>query len=418
MATLEKKVAIVESSRTPFVKAGTSLKEYSMQDLGKHVLKSVVEKSKIDPNQIDEFVFGSVLLDPRTPNWAREILFAAGLPKDIYAQSVSNNCISGLVAITNIAERIELGAIGVGIAGGSDSLSNPTLVFSEKASRVFLDLFGARTLMERLSFIAKMRLNFFAPQPPGVTEPSTGLTMGQHMELTAQEMNIQRLIQDEIAFASHQNAQAAFEKGILAEEISPLGKVEKDGLIRASTSMEKLATLRSVFDRTEKGTISAGNSSPLTDGASAVMLMSETAAKKNNLEPLAYVKHYEYSALDPNKGLLMAPAIAVPKLLHRLGYTFEDFDLIEVHEAFGAQVAANIQAWEEGWGEQKPIGKLDRTKLNVNGSSIAVGHPFAATGGRIVGSLAREMNRRFAKRGLISICAAGGMACAMILERE
>lgn len=418
MTTLGRKVAVVESVRTPFLKAGTALKNYSMQELGSHVVAAVLERSGIKPSEVDELVFGSVLIDPRTPNWAREILFAAGLPKTVYADAVSNNCISGLVAISSIAERIALGRCDVGIGGGTDSLSNPTLVFGEKSSRVFLNMFRARGFGEKLSLISQLRPNSFFPNPPGVTEPSTGLTMGQHMELTAQEMGIKRELQDTIAYNSHQNAHRARTQGYLKEEIEPLAGVEEDGLIRANTSMEKLASLKPVFDRTGKGTISAGNASPLTDGASAVMLMSESAAKRNNLETLAYIKHYEYTAIDPNDGLLMAPAVAVPRLLTRLGYTFEDFDLIEVHEAFGAQVAANIEAWENGWHGNPAVGPFDMSKLNVNGSSISIGHPFAATGGRIVGSLAREMQRRFAKRGLISICAAGAMAGAMILERE
>ena len=412
-----KKVAIVSGVRTPFVKAGTVFADKTMQQLGEHALKSLIEKTKVDVNKIDEFVFSTVLLDPRTPNWAREILFAAGLPKSIYAQSVSNNCISGLVAVTNVAERISLDKINVGIAGGSESMSNPTLVFDKKGTDVFLALSRARDLKAKLSEIIKFRPGHFLPKSPSVTEPSTGLTMGQHMEITAKELNISREVQDELALASHVNAAKAQSDGLFKDEISPLNGVDKDLLVRADTSKEKLAKLRPVFDRSSTGTISAGNASALTDGASVVMLMSEDAAKTNNLEPLAYVKDYEYSAISPDDGLLMAPAVAVTKLLKRNNLTFEDFDLIEVHEAFGAQVAANIKAWEEGWNGNDKIGPLNRDKLNVNGGSIALGHPFAATGGRIVTSLANELKRRNAKRGLISICAAGAMAGAMILER-
>ncbi len=412
-----KKVAIVSGVRTPFVKAGTVFADKTMQQLGEHALRGLVEKTKVDVNKIDEFVFSTVLLDPRTPNWAREILFAAGLPKTIYAQSVSNNCISGLVAITNIAERITLDKINVGIAGGSESMSNPTLLFSKKASDVFLGLSRARDLKAKLSQIAKFRPGHFMPSFPGVTEPSTGLTMGQHMEVTAKEMKIERQEQDEIALASHVNATKAQSEGFFKDEIAPLSGVEKDLLVRASTSEEKLAKLKPVFDRSSTGTITAGNASALTDGASVVMLMSEDSAKENNLEPIAFIKDYEYSAISPNDGLLMAPAVAVTNLLKRNNLTFEDFDLIEVHEAFGAQVAANIKAWEQGWNGNEKIGPLDRSKLNVNGGSIALGHPFSATGGRIVTSLANELKRRNAKRGLISICAAGAMAGAMIIER-
>lgn len=410
------KVAIVGGVRTPFVKAASTFKDYYLQDLGALVLRGVVERYGLKSNEIDEFVFGTVLLDPRTPNWAREILYAAGLSKNIYAHSVSNNCISGLVAMGCVAERIALGKIKLGIAGGVEAMSNPPIMFGLKASRKFLNLSRARTLGEKLSLISKLRFKDFAPVPPGVTEPSTGLTMGQHMEITAKEWGIDRKIQDEIAFNSHANAAKAIEQGIFKEFIVPVNGVDKDTLVRADTSLDKLEKLKPVFDRSERGTLTAGNSSPLTDGASAVLLMSEKRAKELGHKILAYVADYEYSAIDSNDGLLMAPAVAVPRLLKRMRLKLEDFDLFEVHEAFAAQVEANIRAWEQGWKEPS-IGKLDRSKLNVLGGSIAIGHPFAATGGRIAMHLARELERRNLRRGLISICAAGAMACAMVVER-
>ncbi len=410
------RVAIIGGARTPFVKAGTVFRDYSMQQLGSHVLKSLVARYNLKPDQIDEFVFSTVLLDPRTPNWSREILYGAGLAKTVYAQSVSNNCISGLVAITDITERIALGKTGSGIAGGTESMSNPPLMFSPRASKKFLDLMRARSLGEKLKLAARFRPGDFAPKPPGVTEPSTGLTMGEHMEITAKEWGISREAQDQIAYLSHKNAHAATEDGRLTEFIAPLADVKRDLLVRADTSREKLAKLPAVFDRSPKGTLSAGNSSALTDGASAVLLMSEVRAKHDGFEPLAFIRDYEYSAISADDGLLMAPAIAVPKMLKRLNMTFADFDLIEIHEAFGAQVEANILAWEKGW-KLPAVGPLDRAKLNTLGGSIAIGHPFAATGGRIVATLARELQRKNLKRGLISICAAGAMAGAMILER-
>ena len=400
-----------------FVKAGTVFRNHSMQDLGAHVLKSLVSRYELDAERIDEFIFSTVLLDPRTPNWAREILFSAGLPKTVYAHSVSNNCISGLVAVTAAAERIALGRTSCAIAGGTESMSNPALLFSESASKIFLSLFRARSMGQRLALLAKFRPSHFKPNPPAPTEPSTGLTMGQHMEITAKRLGITREEQDEIAYKSHLNAHRATEEGHLASGIEPLAGVDKDTIVRADTSLEKLAKLKPVFDRSDNGTLTAGNSSPLTDGASAVLLMSEQRAKDEGREPLAFISGYQYSAIDPEDGLLMAPGVAVPKLLSKFNYGFDDFDLIEVHEAFGAQVAANIKAWEEGW-QQDAVGQLDRDKLNTLGGSIAIGHPFAATGGRIIGTLAQELQRRFLKRGLISICAAGAMAGAMILERD
>lgn len=417
MALYANRVAIVGGVRTPFVKAGTAFSKLRMQELGIHVVRELVQRSKIDAKRLDQVVFSTVLLDPRTPNWAREIVFGAGLPKSVYAYSVSNNCISGLVAITSAANEIGLGKINSAIAGGSESMSNPSLVFSYKASDIFLSLFRAPSAGARLGTIAKFRPKHFAPQPPSVTEPSTGLTMGEHMEITAKALGITRESQDEIAYLSHSNAGKATKDGRLQEEIAPLSGVERDLIIRGDTTREKLASLKPVFDRKSgKGTLTAGNSSPLTDGASAVLVMSEARAKEEGREPLAFITDYEYSAIDPNDGLLMAPGVAVPRMLKRNGLKLEDFDLIEIHEAFGAQVAANIKAWEEGlMGER--CGKVDRAKLNVLGGSIAIGHPFAATGGRIVTSLARELHKRKLRRGLISICAAGAMAGAIILER-
>ena len=410
------RTAVVSGVRTPFVKAGTVFSGLSMQELGAAALKALVARSGIDPATVDEVVMGTVLLDPRTPNWAREMVFKAGFPRTVYADSISNNCISGLVAISRVSDRISRGEITCGVAGGSESMSRPALLFGKNATEVFLSLARAKTVGEKFKLLAKLRPKDLMPQFPSVTEPSTGLTMGQHMELTAQQFGIRREDQDQLALASHQNAAKATADGRLTAEIDPLLGVTKDLLVRSDTTLEKLAKLKPVFDRSEKGTLTAGNSSALTDGASAVLLMSESRAQRENREVLAYVTQYEYAAIDPNDGLLMAPAIAVPRLLRGLGLTFDDFDLIEIHEAFAAQVLANIKAWEDGW-KEPAIGKVDRSKVNTMGGSIALGHPFAATGGRIVTTLANEMKRKGLKRGLISICAAGAMGGAMILER-
>lgn len=415
---MAQRVAVIGGARTPFVKAAGVFSRYTLQALGTHVLKAAVERTGIDPGTIDEFVFGTVILDPRTPNWAREILFAAGLPKTVYAESVSNNCISGMVALTTVAERIQLGRTRLGVAGGTESMSNPPLLFSADAAKAFLHLSRQKTAMEKLAALAAFRPKHFVPSPPGVTEPSTGLTMGQHTEITAQKLGITRQSQDEIAFRSHSNAARATQEGIFSEFIAPLGDVSKDMLIRADTSREKLATLPPVFDRKSgKGTLTAGNSSPLTDGASAVVLMSEEHAVKTGKKPLAFIRDYEYSAISPDDGLLMAPGLAVPRLLRRNNLTFQDFDFIEIHEAFGAQVEANIKAWEEGW-KEPAIGVLPRERLNVNGGSIAIGHPFAATAGRMLLHISRELERQGKTRALLSICAAGAMAGAMIVERS
>lgn len=413
-----KRPVVVSGVRTPFVKAGSAFKDYTFQALGAHVLKALVKRTALDPNEIDEFVFSTVLLDPRTPNWAREIIFQAGLPKTIFAHSVSNNCISGLEAVTAVAERISLGITNCGIAGGSESMSNPTLLYHPRGSKLFLELARARSVADRIPLLLKLLAPaHFLPKAPSVTEPSTGLTMGEHMEITAKEFGITRQAQDEIALNSHLNAWAATADGRLTAEIEALEGVDRDLIIRKETSLEKLSKLKPAFDRSGKGTLTAGNSSALTDGASAVLLMSEARAQEQGRKALAYISDYEYSAISPDDGLLMAPAVAVPRLLKRNGLTLNDFDLIEVHEAFGAQVLANIKAWEEGW-KEPAVGKLDRAKLNTLGGSVAIGHPFAATGGRMVTTLANEMQRKSLKRGLISVCAAGAMACALILERD
>lgn len=414
----QQRVAIVDGARTPFVKAGSALAKYSFQELGAHTLKALVERNGIKAGEVEEVHYSTVLLDPQTPNWAREIVFAAGFPPSVYAHSVSNNCISGIVAIAGLGERIAAGRVGIGIAGGSESMSNTTLRLSKKTNKMFMALAGARTMGDRLKIAVKLFGNpkNLLPLTPSVAEPSTGLTMGQHMEITAKELGIARDRQDEIAFKSHHNAAKAMEQGLLQKDIAPLGKIDRDSIVRADTTVEKLSKLKPVFDRSEKGTLTAGNSSALTDGASAVLLMSEDAAVAKKLEPLAYLVDYEYAAINPNDGLLMAPGVAVPRLLKRNGFTFADFDLIEVHEAFAAQVLANIQAWEKGWHEPA-IGPFPFEKLNTLGSSLAIGHPFAATGGRIVTTLARELKRRNLRRGLISICAAGAMAAAVIVER-
>lgn len=405
---------ILGGVRTPFAKAGTSLSQYSMQELGAHTLRELPATVGVSASDIDEVYYSAVLLDPRTPNWSREMVFMADYPKDTYAHSLSNNCISGLVSLNQGMERVAQGRAEVVAVGGAESMSNPPLLFSKEASKKFMSLSKARTFGDRLSALAKFGLKDIKPDAPSVKEPSTGLTMGQHMEITAKEMAIERALQDELAFKSHQNAVAGVE--LHADDISPIGNVSSDSLVRADTTLDKLASLRPVFDRSEKGSLTAGNSSPLTDGASALLIGTEERAKELGVEPLAFIRDIEFSAIDPDEGLLMAPGVCVPRLLKRQGLTLEDFDLVEVHEAFAAQVLANVKAWEEGWKED-PVGKIDPDKLNVFGGSIALGHPFAATGGRIVLRMAKALHERDLKRALISVCAAGATACAVILER-
>ena len=369
------RIAIVAGGRAPFVKSGKAFKDLGPLKLGDHALRGLIQRHDVDPASIEALACGVVAPEPGRPNLAREIVFETGLPKAIEAQTISSYCITGLRTLTVIADAIALGRIEVGIAGGADSLSHS--------------------------------------DPNMFREPTTELLMGEHTEITRKDWNISRERQDEIALASHRNAVVAREH--LAAEIFPLLGVEHDSGPRSDSSMEALAALKPVFE--ENGTLTAGNSSPVTDGAAMVLLMSEERARIEGREPLAFIRAMEYAAIDPAEGLLMAPAVTVPRLLERNSLKLEDIQLIEIHEAFAAQVLANEKAWEQGW-KASPIGAVDWERVNVSGSSIAVGHPWSATGGRIVTTLANEMARRDVRYGLVSICAAGAMAGAFLLERD
>ncbi len=411
------RVAVLGGARTPFVKAGTAFRKHSVLDLAAHSVQGLLEKQSLDPQAAEELVYGIVLVDPRIPHMAREVVFASPLPASVRALTVTNNCITGASAITAIYDSIVAGRAEVGIAGGVESMSNPAILFSRKAGRIFVDAASAKSVGAKLRLFLKLRPWDFAPAAPSIAEPSTGLSMGEHCELMVKEWKVPREEQDEISYRSHMNAHAATEDGRLKSEIYPLDGIDHDTIIRPDTSMEKLSTLRPVFDRSPSGTITAGNSSPLTDGAAAVLLMSEARARREGREPLAFIKAFEYVGIDPKDGLLMGPGIAVPRVLRKTGLTLADMDIVEMHEAFGGQLACNLRAWEHGW-KEPAIGTVDPAKLNPLGSSIAVGHPFAATGIRIVTTLANELKRREAGYGLISICGAGATAVAMILERS
>ncbi len=411
------RVAVVGGARTPFVKAGTKFRKHRALDLAVHSVDGVLDKLDVDPNIVDTLVFGIVVVDARVPHLAREVNFSSKLPVSTRSLTITDNCITSASGVELVVDSIMAGRAEVGMAGGVESMSNPSVLVSEKASRIFLDAAGAKSLSDRLKLFAKLRPKDLAPTAPGVEEPSTGLSMGEHTELMVKEWKISREEQDEIAYRSHMNAAAATEDGRLKAEIVPLDGLDYDPIIRPDTSMEQLAKLKPVFDPTPTGTLTAGNSSPLTDGAAAVVLMAEARARVEGLEPLAFIKDMEFVGIDPADGLLMGPGVAVPRLLRRNGLELDDMDIVEMHEAFGGQVASNLAAWEQGW-KEPPIGKLDRTKLNPLGSSISVGHPFAATGARIITTLANEMARRDVRYGLVSICGAGATAAALILERN
>jgi len=372
---VRRRVAIIAGARTPFVKAGKELGGLGPLALGAGAVGGLLRRLDLDPGLIEALAFGAVVPEKGRPNLARELVFETGLPATVEAQTISSYCITGLRTVTAIAEGIATGRIRAGIAGGADSLSSASV-------RIF-------------------------------QEPSTGLSMGRHMEITRKAWKVPREPQDEIALASHRSAVAAREK--LAAEIVPLLGVDRDSSPREESSLEALALLRPVFD--DEGTLTAGNSSPVTDGGSALLLMSEELAQAEGLEPLAFIRAMDYGAIPVEEGLLMAPALVVPRLLARVGVGLDEIDLVEIHEAFAAQVLANVMAWEQGW-KGDPTGPLDWSRVNVNGGSLALGHPWSATGGRIVTTLANEMARRDSRYGLVSICAAGAMAGAFLLERD
>ncbi|MBX7184060.1 MAG: acetyl-CoA C-acyltransferase FadI [Vicinamibacteria bacterium] len=423
------RVALVASCRTPFAKSGEVYKDLTALDLAKVAVQGLIERSEIDPKLVGTLVMGQVVPSIKAPNLGRETGLGALLPKGVPAHTINRACASSNQAVADVASAILMGHIDVGIAGGAESLSSVPILHSKGMANALVAASKARSVGGRLGAFSRVRFKDFIPDAPAIAEPSTGLSMGQSAEQMAKDNGISRAEQDEIAFRSHQNAARARDDGRLGREIAPVHvppkyatTVTTDGLIRADTSMEALSKLKPVFDR-RFGSVTAGNSSPLTDGAAAVLLMSEDRAKSLGYTPLAYVKSWAVAAVDPAWQLLMGPALAIPLALDRAGLSLADMDLIEMHEAFGAQVASNIQALEsdtfakERLGRSARVGAVDRARLNVCGSSIAIGHPFGATGARITGTLGHEMTRRNAKFGLISVCAQGGMGFAMILER-
>jgi acetyl-CoA acyltransferase len=424
----ERRVAVIAGCRTPFARSGTALRDLSAVELGKACVRELLERSEVDPASIGAVVMGQVVPSVHAPNLAREVGLGVGLPKEVPAHTVNRACASASQAIADVAAEIRLGNLDAGIAGGAESLSNVPIPLSRRLARTLVEAQRARTTGARLGALARLRPRDLVPEWPAVAEPSTGLTMGQSAEKMAKENGITREEQDAIALASHRNGWAATEDGRLPYETCAVfvppryDAVTEDNLLRRDTAPEALAALPPVFDK-RNGTVSAGNSSALTDGAAAVLLMSEDKARAAGREPLAFVRSWAVAAVDPGGQLLMGPALAVPKALERAGVELSDIDLIEMHEAFAAQVASNIQALEsETWAREKlgrsePVGKVDRSRLNVCGGSIALGHPFGATGARLVTTLANEMTRRGARLGLVSVCAQGGMGFAMVLER-
>jgi acetyl-CoA C-acetyltransferase len=423
------RVAILGGTRIPFARANTAYNEASNQDMLTAALKGLVEKFSLKNEKLGEVAAGAVIKHSRDWNLARESTLGSGLHPTTPAYDLQRACGTSLSAVAQLANRIAAGEIDCAIAGGADSASDIPLTYSKNLQRTVLRSSRGRNLMEKARPWGHLRPWDLAPTHPGIAEPRTGLSMGQHCEEMAKEWQIGRREQDELALASHKNAAAAWLSGFFSDLVVEFNDLKRDNNVRADTSLEKLAGLRTAFDPSPAGTLTAGNSSPLTDGASCVLLASEEWARARGISVQAYITFSETAAVDfvgmagTKEGMLMAPAYAVPRMLDRAGIKLQDFDIYEIHEAFAAQVLCTLKAWESEdycrnrLGRKAPLGKIDRAKLNPKGSSVAIGHPFAATGARIVATLAKQLAGRGSGRGLISICAAGGMGVTAILER-
>ena len=422
-----RRVAIVAGLRTPFARSGTTLKSLSAIELGKRVVAELIQRSEIDGKLVDALIYGTVVSSVTAPNIAREVSLIPLLPRGVQSYTVGRACASANQAITDAADQIALGHADVIIAGGAESLSNVPILHSRGMSEALVAASRAKSFAGRVRALAKVRARDLVPITPAIAEPSTGESMGESAEKMAKINGIPRADQDHFALRSHRLAAAGTEDGRLTAEIAPVyipptfAAMTSDNGIRADSSMEQLRALKPVFDRTY-GSVTAGNASPLTDGASAVLLMSEERAKELGHAPMAYIRSYSYAALDPVEQLLMGPVLAAPVALERAGLNLRDIDLIEMHEAFAAQVLSNLhgfesKSWAERAGFSKPVGEVDRSKLNVMGGSLSIGHPFGATGGRILTTLCNELARRDGEFGLMTVCAAGGMGHAMVVER-
>ncbi len=422
-----RRVAIIAGVRTPFAKSGTTLKGFSAIELGKRCVAELLQRTEIDGKLVEAIVYGTVVPSVLAPNIAREVSLLPMLPKGCQAFTVSRACASANQAITDAADQIALGHADVIIAGGAESLSNVPILHSRGMSEALVAASRAKSLGGRVKALARVRPRDLIPITPAIAEPSTNETMGESAEKMAKINAIPRELQDQFALRSHRLAAAGTQDGRLTAEIVPLfvpptfQAMASDNGIRSDTSIEQLRTLKPVFDR-RNGSVTAGNSSPLTDGGSAVLLMSESRAKALGYAPLAYIRSYSYAALDPGEQLLMGPVLAAPVALQRAGLSLANMDLIEMHEAFAAQVLCNLKGlasreWAERAGFSQPVGEVDRSRLNVMGGSISIGHPFGATGGRILTTLCNELERRGGQFGLMTVCAAGGMGHAMVVER-
>ena len=429
MSTI-RRVAIIGGNRIPFARSNTVYSHVSNQDMLTATFQGLVDRFNLHGERLGDVAAGAVMKHSRDFNLVRETVLSTTLSPETPAYDLQQACGTGLEAIMLVANKIALGHIECGIGGGVDTTSDAPIGVNEKMRKILLEANRGKSTGEQLKALAKIRPSMLLkPNIPKNGEPRTGFSMGEHAELMAREWGIPREEQDQLTVASHANMARAYKEGFFADLMTPFKGVSKDNNLREGLSIEKLRSLKPCFDKKiapGQGTLTPGNSTPLTDGASAVLLGSEEWAKAHNLPVLAYITFSEVAAVDffnKKEGLLMAPAYAVPRMLNRAGISLQDFDFYEIHEAFAAQVLCTLKAWEdpkyckERLGLDKPLGSIDRSKLNINGSSLAAGHPFAATGGRIVASLAKMLAQKGSGRGLISICAAGGQGVVAILER-
>src|SRR5216110_876249 len=413
-----RRVAVIAGCRTPFCKSGTVLKDARAVDLARVVARELLERTNLDATDVNAVIFGQVVPSALVPNVAREVSLLPQFPKEIPAYSLNRACASSGQAVANAHDEIVSGHADVVLAGGVESLSDIPILASRRLADILVEASKAKSLGARLRAFSRIRPRDLVPVSPAIAEPSTGESMGQSAEKMAKENRISREAQDRWALRSHQLAARATDDGRLGGEVAPWFPprpadpvVTSDNGIRRDTSLEQMAKLKPVFDR-RYGSVTAANSSPLTDGAAAVLLTSDAAARALGYTPLAYIRSYAVAAVDPGWQLLQAPIFAVPKALERAGIEWRDLGLVEVHEAFAAQVLSNLQGWRAlGW-------EIEPEIINVMGGSIAIGHPFGATGARIVTTLANEMARRDGQFWLLSICAQGGMGFAMVLERR
>ncbi len=423
-----RRVAIIAGLRTPFAKQGTAFKDLTALDLGQMVCAELLERTEIDPAEIDQVVYGQVIPSIHAPNIAREIGLGIGLPRDIEAYSVSRACATSYQSTVNVAQAIQAGVIDCGLAGGAESASILPVPIQQPLQKALLQASQAKSVTAQVAAFSDVRPSDLLPRTPDIAEPSTGETMGEAAERMAKLNDIPRQAQDKFAHRSHTLAEKAWSAGKFDDEVMPVHippnyeeTIHKDNLVRPDSELEKYSKLPPVFDR-KHGSVTAGNSSPLTDGASALLLMAEEKAKAMGLPILGVIRSYAFTAVDPADQLLIGPVYAMPIALEHAGMALADMDLVDQHEAFAAQVLSVIQKVEsrqfaqEKLNQDEPVGEIDMDTFNVNGGSIAVGHPFAATGARQITQTLRELQRRGGGVALCSACAAGGLAAAMVLE--